>query len=213
MLKAIIFDFDGTVADSLPICIHAFKSVFKEFDQKDYTTEDIIGMFGPPEAALISNNLLSDKKEEAVERYYEIYVKEHNQWVDNNEEIKNMLKQLRKQGYLLGLVTGKSRRGLDYSLKALGMDQLFDVELAGDEVAQPKPHSEGVQKALDLLGVKNTEAVYIGDSDFDIQAARGAGVSSIGVHWLPNVQSPEFKVKPDHYFRNVGDFENYIQAS
>ncbi|WP_081742054.1 MULTISPECIES: HAD hydrolase-like protein [Bacillaceae] len=57
-IKAVLFDFDGTLADTLPVCFLAFESVFKKFDERDVTTEEIKSMFGPSETGIIRENLL-----------------------------------------------------------------------------------------------------------------------------------------------------------
>jgi pyrophosphatase PpaX len=69
--KGIIFDFDGTIADTLPLCFHSFKEIFSKYDQRDLSTEEIIDMFGPSEVGIIHQNLNnSDQIESAIQDYY-----------------------------------------------------------------------------------------------------------------------------------------------
>lgn len=91
------------------------------------------------------------------------------------------------------------------------MNDLFDVIITGDDVSNPKPHPEGVHKALKQLGVKSTEAVYLGDSNADILAGKQAGVFTIGVNWLSNYQTPEFEVKPDQLHSSVDEFKQSLK--
>ncbi len=210
-MKAVIFDFDGTLANTLPICYYAFRNVFKEFDDKDLSPEEIKAMFGPSETEIIKENLTNLNKEKAIELYYERYLENHSNLVKHNEEIEEMIKHLRDNGIKLGIVTGKARRSLDISLKALQMDNYFDVIITGDDVINPKPHPEGVIKALSLLGVENNEVVFIGDSDADIQAGKEANVHTVGVQWLPDYQTVEFEIEPDYFFNSVNQFVDFIQ--
>jgi len=69
-MKAIIFDFDGTLANTLPICYYAFQNVFKQFNNKVLTSEEIKAMFGPSETGIIRENLINTNKEQAIEMYY-----------------------------------------------------------------------------------------------------------------------------------------------
>ncbi|MGD6796012.1 HAD family hydrolase [Metabacillus indicus] len=202
-MKAFIFDFDGTLADTLPVCFYAFQFVFKEFDDRKVDVEEIKAMFGPSETEIIRANLLNDNHNQAIELYYEKYDEMHNQFVPSNEEINGLLKNLKKEGFKLGIVTGKARRSLDISLTLLRMNDLFDVIITGDDVKSPKPHPEGINKALKQLNIDNFNAVFIGDSDADILAGKEANVYTIGVHWLPNYHSLEFAVQPDRILKRV----------
>jgi pyrophosphatase PpaX len=107
-------------------------------------------------------------------------------------------------------VTGKARRSLDISLECLGLDNYFDVIVTGDDVEFPKPHPEGINKALEQLGVSNKVAIFLGDSDADILAGKQANVHTLGVHWLPNYQTIEFSIQPDEVFSNIDEFFSSI---
>ncbi|WP_188455730.1 HAD family hydrolase [Virgibacillus oceani] len=205
-MKAIIFDFDGTLADTLPVCYYAFQSVFKEFDNVDVTADEVKAMFGPSETGIIRENLTDPNHDKAIELYYERYNERHSELVFNNKEINDLLLFLKEEGYKLGIVTGKAKRSLLISLEYLDMSDLFDVIITGDDVNNPKPHPEGVNKALEILDVKNTETVFLGDSNADILAGKQANVHTVGVLWLPNYQAPEFSVKPDQLFSSVDEF-------
>ena len=211
IIKAIIFDFDGTLADTLPICFYAFQTVFKEFDNIEVTSDEIKAMFGPSETGIIRENLVDANHDQAIELYYEKYREKHRALVLDNEKINDLLLQLRDKGYKLGIVTGKARRSLLISLECLNMSDLFDVIITGDDVDIPKPHPEGINKALEHLNIKNNEAILLGDSDADILAGKQANVYTIGVQWLPNYQTPAFSVQPDQMFSSIEEFIQYLQ--
>ncbi|WP_255259668.1 HAD family hydrolase [Lentibacillus sp. CBA3610] len=204
-MKAIIFDFDGTLADTLPVCYRAFQDVFRTFDGKELSDDDVRAMFGPSETEIIQKNLTNSNKEEAIELFYKSYTDNHQQLVKSNAEINDMLTYLNDRGVKLGIVTGKARRSLDISVKALEMDNRFEAVITGDDVEKSKPHPEGVTKALSLLDVVNDEAMFIGDSDADIEAGNRANVQTAGVQWLPEYQTSEFTAKPDNVFKTVSD--------
>jgi pyrophosphatase PpaX len=211
VIKAIIFDFDGTLANTLPICYYAFQNVFKKFDDKNLSSEEIRAMFGPSETGIIRENLLNINKEQAIELYYEKYAVHHNALVEPNNEINDLIRYLKGKGLKLGIVTGKAKRSLDISLKALQMENIFDVIITGDDVINPKPHPEGINKALSLLDVKNNEAMFIGDSDADIHAGVQANVLTVGVQWLPDYQTLEFSIEPHSSFNSVSEFIDFFK--
>lgn len=209
-MKAIIFDFDGTLANTLPICFYSFQSVFKEFDNRDLSNEDIKAMFGPSETGIIKENLIHLNKEQAIEMYYEKYLENHMQLVKQNHEIDDLLKYIKKLGLKLAIVTGKAKRSLDISLKALQMEELFEVLVTGDDVIDPKPHPEGVINALTLLNVQKEDAIFIGDSEADIVAGLQAGVVTIGVQWLEDYQTADFNTLPNQIFKEINDFKQFL---
>lgn len=211
VIKAIIFDFDGTVANTLPICDYAFQSVFKEFDDRELTVEEIRSMFGPSETGIIKENLWNIDKMNAIELFYKKYSENHEELVNINVEIIEMLESLKAKQIKLGIVTGKARRSLDISLKALQMDHLFEVIITGDDVNKPKPDPEGIFKALSLLNVGINEAMYIGDSDADIEAGLRANVYTIGVKWLPDYQPNKFLIEPNRIFENAYELNKLIE--
>ncbi|MDG5789588.1 HAD family hydrolase [Evansella sp. AB-P1] len=205
-MKAILFDFDGTLADTLPVCFYAFQAVFKEYDNREVTSDEIKAMFGPSETGIIKENLRNENIEEAIELYYQKYSEKHTELVIDNKEINNLLSLLKREGYKLGIVNGKAKRSLLISLKSLNMNDIFDVIITGDDVENPKPHAEGVIQALEKLEIKNSEAIFLGDSDADITAGKQAKVHTIGVQWLPNYQTIEFSVQPNQMINNIEDF-------
>ncbi|SDB99857.1 phosphoglycolate phosphatase/pyrophosphatase PpaX [Pelagirhabdus alkalitolerans] len=206
-MKATIFDFDGTLADTLPLCFFAFQSVFREFDHKDYSNDGILAMFGPSETDIIKENLESEQTDHAIEWYYDIYKNHHDAFVKPKPELIALIKELKEKQIKIGIVTGKAKRSLDISLEALQMNNLFDVVITGDDVNTPKPDPEGLQKALSILEVDPHHALFIGDSDADIEAGIRAGVKTVGVSWLENVQTDHFSKKPDYTFEAVPDIK------
>lgn len=211
-MKAIVFDFDGTLANTLPICYVAFQNVFKKFDNKDLSAEEIRAMFGPSETGIIMENLKNSNKENAIELYYEKYLEQHEKLVKPISEIVEMMEYLKEKRIKTGIVTGKARRSLDISLKALRMDNLFEIIITGDDVIDPKPHPEGVIKALSQLEVGRNDSMFIGDSNDDIEAGLRANVTTAGVQWLPDYQPSEFTVKPNYIFNSVTDLKNCLET-
>ncbi|MFD2630396.1 HAD family hydrolase [Oceanobacillus kapialis] len=206
-MKAFLFDFDGTLANTLPVAYYAFQQVFDMYDGKELTNEDVRNMFGPPEPEIIRENLQHQDKEEAIERFLLIYEQNHEELVKQNQDITDMLNMLQERKYKLAIITGKSRATLDISLKKLQMDEAcFDSIITGDDVEEAKPHPEGILKTLRDLKVEKSEAMFIGDSNADMEAGKRAGLITAGVQWLPEFQSSKFSVEPDQMYQKVSEF-------
>lgn len=210
MLKTIIFDFDGTLADTLPIVYKSFQQIFEKYLQEEKSPEEIKAMFGPAENDIIRKHFPTEHFEAAVEHYHSYYWDEHDTWVKRSHEIEALLEWIHKKGLNLAIMTGKGRKSLDLSLQALEMANWFDMTVTGDEVENPKPDPEGIIKILKELDTSPKEALFIGDSDTDIRAGKSAGVESIGVQWLPTYQSAAFATEPEHIFTSVEDFKEFL---
>lgn len=113
----------------------------------------------------------------------------------------------------MGIVTGKGRDSLNISLERLALSDYFDVTVSGDDMTRPKPDPEGVETAMKELGASCGETVFIGDSEADMRAGKGAGVFTIGAHWLENVQSLHFDTKPDLTVTSTGDLIAFLNEN
>jgi pyrophosphatase PpaX len=80
-------------------------------------------------------------------------------------------------------VTAKRRRTVDLAFARLPIEHLFETVVGGDETPRQKPHPDPLLLALERLGARPADAAYVGDSPFDMQAAKAAGVYAIGVSW------------------------------
>ncbi len=211
-LQTVLFDFDGTIADTLPVSFDAFRYVFNKYDQRNLTDEEIIKLFGPVEDVIIRNHLRNKEKvDQAIEDFYDHYEKGHNREFEYLSEIVEMLDVLKDMDMNLGIVTGKSRRSLTLSLEIMNLYDYFDVTISGDEVKAPKPHPEGIQKLLNLLHNEPSEVVFVGDSQADITAGSSAKVTTIAAQWFSTVQSSMYETKPSHICKTLPDFIKLIK--
>jgi phosphoglycolate phosphatase/pyrophosphatase PpaX len=204
VIDTLLFDFDGTLANTYPIIFFAFQSIFKQFKNHHITGPEIVALFGPAEDEIIRTQFDGHADVPAIlERYYELYDAHHDVLVKPTPEINHMLNQFKERGYKLGIITGKGRRSLNISLRHLIPEDIFDVTIAGDEVTQPKPHPEGVLKAMQTLASPPEKTIFIGDSDFDFKAGKAAGVKTVGVSWFDENEKIIWAEQPDIYLKKT----------
>ncbi len=211
-IQAVLFDFDGTLADTLPVSFSAFKAVFKQYDNREVTNDELVAMFGPTEEDIIGGNF-KDKASvlQGIHDYYSLYEKGHfEEDFQHDQGIMDLLHLLKGQGVKLAVITGKSRRAFEISTGALNMTDFFDITITGDDVDRPKPDPEGIHKALNILGLDPADAVFVGDSNADILAGKAAGLRTYGVRWLSTFQSLVYDVSPDGIFSNVDEFRELL---
>lgn len=212
-IQSVLFDFDGTLADTMPVIVAAFQQVFAEFEGRRLSWEQVIALFGPPEGEIFKHRLRDpDQAAAALSRYLQVYRELHPSRVVCAPEVPALLAELQRRGVPLGLVTGKGRTSAGISLAALGLQHLFTVVVTGEDVRRPKPDPEGIQLALEQLGTPPDQALYVGDMDADVVAGRQAGVTTIGAAWYPGT-GHGFTVPPDHLFTRVADFRAYLEAA
>ncbi|RYM06320.1 HAD family hydrolase [Sporolactobacillus sp. THM7-7] len=213
-LSTVLFDFDGTLANTLPLTIYGMQQVFEKYDHQSFDEEGIIDMFGLPEDGMIAENFRNKENVPvAIDRYYQIYQSEHERLVEKNPEIVTLLRYLKERNIQVGVITGKSRRAYRLSEKALGFEGVFQSVITGDEVKSHKPDPEGILRTLQLFQAKKEESIYIGDSNSDVLAGQAAGIHTAGVHWLPVSQSKAFPARPDFYWTKVDECLRLLQTS
>jgi pyrophosphatase PpaX len=113
--------------------------------------------------------------------------------------------RIRAAGRRTGLVTSKNRGGAVRGLTLAGLAEMMDVLVCADEVANPKPHPEPVEKALALLGADPATTVYVGDSIHDMRSGRAAGVRTAAALWGPFGRAHLEGATPDYWLETPGD--------
>lgn len=211
-IKAVLFDFDGTLADTLPLSFTAFRTVFKQYEDRDVTNEELVAMFGPTEEEIIEVNFANKADvPQAVEDYFSIYEAGHDGESVRNSEINSLLQLLKNRGIRMAVITGKGQWAYRISSKALSITDFCELAVTGDDVEQPKPHPEGIFKALDILGIDRADAVFVGDSNADILAGKAAGLRTYAVRWLSAFQSQTYDVEPDGVFSSVAELVELLE--
>lgn len=183
--KLLIFDWDGTLADSIGRIVESMhvasaRSGFVLRD--DFAVKGIIGL-GLPEAIRTLYPQIADDELIAFRQHYaDHYIALESEPSPLFEGVVQSMEAFRLQGYKLAVATGKARRGLDRVLKAHGWEDYFDITRAADETAS-KPDPLMLEEILAYCGVRPREALMVGDSSFDLLMARNAGMDSVAVSY------------------------------
>lgn len=178
----VLFDLDGTVVDSGAIILASLR----------HATQTVLGETIPDERLLATvggSGLASQMRDfdpERVDELVRVYT-EHNLPLHAEltafDEMLQLLEDLKAEGRRLGIVTAKRRATVEVAFEHLPIRHLFDVVVAGDETERHKPHPEPLLLALERLGAEPSSAAYVGDSPFDVVAAKAAGMTAIAVTW------------------------------
>ncbi|QXI39920.1 HAD family hydrolase [Pseudomonas xantholysinigenes] len=179
----LIFDWDGTLADSIGRIVEAMNVAAGragEAASSDTAVKGIIGLALSEAIGLLYPHLDEAQVQVFRQHYADVYMALDQQPSPLFEGVVESLEAFRAEGYRLAVATGKARRGLDRVLKANGWEGYFDITRAADET-RGKPHPLMLEEILAHCQVEPGRALMVGDSAFDLQMASNAGMHSVAV--------------------------------
>ena len=191
--KVIIFDFDGTIADTLLSVVNILNHLASKYGYKTIKLSDVTALRGKTSKEILKGLRISLLKLPFVVRSARQEFRKEVELLKPAAGIKKALLQLKKMGYKLGIVTSNSEENVNKFLKTNNM-LCFDFVYSGSSVFG----KAGVIKNLmESQRLKPEEAVYVGDETRDIDAAKKVGVQIIAVSWGFNSRRILEKQKPD----------------
>ena len=186
MYKNLIFDFDGTIADSKECSIVATQKSFKERGLEEPTVNLIEYYMGLPiekSFSLMSSVDLDDHQLEAlIKTFRQNYKEVESSYLKLYKHMTEQLQSLSKDKQLF-VVSSKKTDVLIRNLEILDIDHLFTEVIGSDKVNHSKPSPDGINYILNKYQLENEETIYIGDAIFDMQMANSAKVASCAVTW------------------------------
>jgi pyrophosphatase PpaX len=179
----VLFDLDGTLIDSGPIILESMQHAVRTVLGREIPREDLGLTIGGQGIVAQMQAIDAEHADELLEAY-----KEHNDGLHETleafDDLLALLPGLRAEGRKLGIVTAKRHRTVALALDRFpALREDFDVIVAHEDTERHKPDPEPVLHAIVRLGSLPSKAAYIGDSPFDIQAAKSAGAFAVAVGW------------------------------
>jgi pyrophosphatase PpaX len=178
----VLFDFDGTVIDSGSIILASMRHATKTVLGRDIPDEELGRAVGG--SGLVEQMRLIDP--ERVDELVACY-REHNEPLHAGlaecAGMTDALTVLKEEGRKLGVVTAKRQETVRLAFSYLPLEHFFDVVVGSDDTERHKPDPQPLEHALLLLRADPDQAVYVGDSPFDVRAAKAAGLHAIAVTW------------------------------
>jgi pyrophosphatase PpaX len=184
--SAVLFDLDGTLIDSGPMIMasarYASRTVLgRELDAE--LDDAVRATIGGPGLVAMMEVIDRDRVDELIAAYREENERLHDT-LTAFDEVVAVLPALRAGGRRLGVVTAKRRAAARLAFQRFpALEVCTDVLVGAEDTERHKPHPEPILEALARLGVDPGEAAYVGDSPFDVRAARAAGVLAVAVGW------------------------------
>lgn len=199
LIKAVLFDLDGTLIDTNNLIIQSFKHTYKKHLNEDVPESEILMYFGEP----LLDTLARYDKDNAhilIQTYRAYNEAIHDELTKEIAGVKETLRELKALGIKLGVVTSKRGELAERGLKLFNLQDFMEVIVTPEHTAKHKPDAEPVLKACELLKIQPEEALMVGDSHFDILCGNNAGAKTCLVKYtaLPvekiMIHNPDFAV-------------------
>jgi phosphoglycolate phosphatase len=179
----IIFDWDGTLVDSIDWIVSCLQIAAKAHDchiPTPQAAKNIIGLSIDKAITELFPTISLVTAQSLVEHYRQAFFSKQMSPDDLFSGVYTMLNELKQAGYYLAVATGKNRQGLDYALQATQTREFFCTSRCADETSS-KPHPKMLEEIMQQMNIKAARTVMVGDSSHDLQMANKANISAIGV--------------------------------
>ena len=214
MIKAVIFDMDGTVLNTIDDIRASVNYALAQFNYPLKSLQEIKMGVGNGAYHLIKTVLPNDLEKDVIDEIFKVYQTHYDQYCQVHTKpykgTLKMLKTLKKSGYKVGVVSNK----YEYLVKALNdemFESSFDVAIGEVEGIPIKPAPDMLFKAVKHLNVTADETVFIGDSETDLKTAKNAKIKVIAVTWGYRDKETLEKYEPEAMIDDVNDIIKTIE--
>ena len=181
-IKAIIFDFDGTLINTNDLIVEGLDRFAMTFRGCSLSHEEHQILAGKPLDDQMTY-ICAEKAEDMAAVFKGWYMEAHKTLAKPFEGVAELFEFFRNSHYKLAIVSNNSHVIVKMGLEQLGLSDYFDLVICCEDVKNRKPSPEGLNKALVQLGLEKEEVIFVGDSGNDLMAARAARITSVLVGW------------------------------
>ncbi len=210
--RIILFDLDGTLIDSIRLILDSYHHAMRSNGLASRADEHWLQGLGTPLKVQFAEWRDDPAMLEAlITSYREYNLEHHDRMVTVYPSVVDAIRTIRDAGVRTGLVTSKNRPGALRGLGLAGLVDMMDVLVCADEVTNPKPHPEPVEKAVTILNGDVRDTIYVGDSIHDMQSGRAAGVRTAAALWGPFGRSNLEGAAPDFWLETPAELTGLLR--
>ncbi|WP_143316072.1 pyrophosphatase PpaX [Clostridium sp. HBUAS56017] len=211
MIKAVLFDLDGTLLDTNDLIYDSFCRAFKEVLDIELPKEEITLLYGKPlKTSLIKYTDNEDLLENLINSYRNYNKVYHDNMCRPFEGVKELLLALKERAIKIGIVTSKRKELAKRGLELGELIGYMDVIISPEDTIKHKPEGDPALKACEMLGVLPKEAIMVGDSPYDLLCGKNAGCLTCGVEYTALQLSELIKIKPSYLIKKPLDLLELI---
>lgn len=209
MLKAVMFDVDGTLGDTLPLCIESYRAITEEVTGRRPAEAEVVRHFGLSDRGVLGALVGMDPEDSAlpIRRLVEIYGQLHPAMAPAPfPGAVEMLRGVKAAGMRIGIISGKEEYTAAPTLSFFGLDGLY--EWTGYGLPTRNVKGERLKEVMQLWNLQPQDLVYVGDAPSDITQAHSAGVRIVNAAWAPGAAAGEracLALHPDYRLTDLAD--------
>ena len=212
--ELIVFDWDGTLMDSAALIVHSVQAAARDLGYLPPTDErarHIIGLGLIDALRYALPELDPAHYQEVADRYRHHYLSRDHELIlfDGTQDL---IAELARAGYRLGVATGKSRRGLDRALEGSGLGAYFHATRCADE-CHSKPHPQMLEELMEAFGVLPAATLMIGDTTHDLMMTQNAGVSALAVTYGAHPRAQLEAAAPLHCVDSMAEMSAWLRTN
>ena len=211
--KAVLFDMDGTVLDTLGDLAAAVNHTLREFSMPERSIAEVAAALSNGAAYLIAHTVPDGTPKELTDKVlaaYALYYDAHCDILTGPYDgIVPLMEKLRDKGVKLAVISNKQ----DTAVKPLAekyFPGLLEIAVGESAEVRRKPNPDAVLAALRHIGVERDDAIYVGDTEVDLQTARNAGMECASVDWGFRTREQLVEIGAEHIFDTVQELEEYL---
>ena len=211
--KAVLFDMDGTVLNTLGDLAAAVNHTLHEFSMPERSIAEVAAALGNGAAYLIAHTVPDGTPKELTDKVLAAYAPYYDAHCDiltaPYDGIVPLMQKLRGRGVKLAVISNKQ----DTAVKPLAekyFPGLLEIAVGESAEVRRKPNPDAVLAALRHIGVEREDAIYVGDTEVDLQTARNAGMECASVDWGFRTREQLVEIGAEHIFDTVQALEEYL---
>ena len=204
----IILDFDGTLADTRGLIVKTMQQTLEELGLESRTDEQCAYMIGLPLKQAFTDLIpMSDEMGgQCVETYRKIFNENNALYViPTFPHVMETLYKLHEQGYILTIASSRSNRSLREFVNDMDLNDVIPYVLGAEDVTRAKPHPDPVLQTLETFGCKAEDALVVGDTWYDIEMGKRAGVKTCGVTYGNGTREELIQAGADYLVDDFGE--------
>ena len=211
LIKAVLFDLDGTLLDTNKLIYDSFCYAFKHVLNKELSKEEITSLYGRPLNRSFPK--YTDNEEvvqEMIDAYRSYNAKHHDNMCTPFNGVDELLKTLRSRGIKVGIVTSKRKTVAIRGMELGDILKYMDVVVSPELTEKHKPDAEPALKACEILGVNPNETIMVGDSSYDLLCGKAAGCLTCGVYYTAIKIEELLNTNPTYMIKEPLDILNLV---